>query len=182
MKETILQLIKNVGIFTVIAQLILHFCAGSDYEKYTKVLTSLMLLILLVVPISRVFSENEIEAFSQNLEAEIAEYEKEAAVWREDESENLMTLTESALAKQLDDVALPYGYHVVDTQIAKNESGVLTVTLSRKETRIAGISPVIIGEDEGGTEENCEEIEELKECLAEVLETDKGYLEVMVIE
>lgn len=50
MIEGFLGVIRNVGIFIVCAQAIIHFRPKASYEKYLKVLVSIIVLVMLMVP------------------------------------------------------------------------------------------------------------------------------------
>lgn len=57
-----LSMVKEIGIFVVIAQAILYFVPGEAYVKYVKVLIGVMLIAKLVSP---VFSLLEGEAWDE---------------------------------------------------------------------------------------------------------------------
>lgn len=42
--------IRRIGIFMIAAQTIMHFAAGKQYEKYMKIITSIIVLLLFVTP------------------------------------------------------------------------------------------------------------------------------------
>lgn len=42
--------IKQIGLFMIVAQTFLHFTAGQSYEKYIKIITSVIVLLLFVRP------------------------------------------------------------------------------------------------------------------------------------
>lgn len=50
--------ICQVGVFMICAQAIVHFRPKGSYEKYLKVLVSVMILIQIFLPISRLFSKD----------------------------------------------------------------------------------------------------------------------------
>ncbi len=54
----LLERIGQVAVFLVCAQTLVHFRAKECYEKYIKLLVSMMLLILLMEPILRLFGED----------------------------------------------------------------------------------------------------------------------------
>lgn len=57
MGERLLQITKQTGIFIVCAQMILHFKAAECYEKYIRLLISIMVLAQVIVAISTVFGK-----------------------------------------------------------------------------------------------------------------------------
>lgn len=57
--EGLLSKIGQMAIFMICARTLLHFRAKESYEKYLKLLVSLMLLVLLVEPLMDVFGKGE---------------------------------------------------------------------------------------------------------------------------
>lgn len=56
MQTMLFQMICRVGIFMICAQAMIHFRPKGSYEKYLKLLVSVMLLIQIFQPISKFFS------------------------------------------------------------------------------------------------------------------------------
>ncbi len=57
--EKLLSKIGQIAIFMICARTLLHFRAKESYEKYLKLLVSLMLLVLLVEPLMETFGKGE---------------------------------------------------------------------------------------------------------------------------
>ena len=57
MGENLFQIIKQVGIFMICAQMILHFKPAQSYGKYIRLLMSMMVLAQLAVPIMGIFGK-----------------------------------------------------------------------------------------------------------------------------
>lgn len=57
------QAVKQIGIFMICAQAILHFKPSDKYEKYMKLLISIMVLVQILMPIVQCFSK-ESSAYS----------------------------------------------------------------------------------------------------------------------
>lgn len=79
------QTICRVGIFMICAQAIVHFRPQETYEKYLKLLVSIMVLIQLFLPVgSLLFGDGgqetaqALEQFKQELEESMREAEKNA--------------------------------------------------------------------------------------------------------
>lgn len=66
MIEVFLDTIRNVGIFIICAQAIIHFRPKASYEKYLKVLVSIIVLVMLIVPCFKVLGD--VEIFMDNME------------------------------------------------------------------------------------------------------------------
>lgn len=79
------QAICRIGIFMICAQAILHFRPEESYEKYLKLLVSVMILIQLFLPVGRFLfhggSETfagQLELFKESLESGLADAEERA--------------------------------------------------------------------------------------------------------
>lgn len=82
MLDNFLEMIRNVGIFIIFAQAVVHFRPKASYEKYLKVLVSIIVLVMLMIPCFQVWGN--VESFFSSVE----EYEtffagREQAVWME---------------------------------------------------------------------------------------------------
>lgn len=67
--EGLLSKIGQMAIFMICARTLLHFRAKESYEKYLKLLVSLMLLVLLVEPLMDVFGKGEEGEFLQRIQS-----------------------------------------------------------------------------------------------------------------
>ncbi len=66
--EALLEKIGQLAIFLICAQTLVHFRAKESYEKYIKLLVSMMLLILLVEPIMDLFGKEDKGAFLEQVQ------------------------------------------------------------------------------------------------------------------
>lgn len=67
MGESWFGIIKQVGIFMICAQMLLHFKASEKYGKYIRLLMSMMVLIQLAVPLSGLLRGRTGENLAQGL-------------------------------------------------------------------------------------------------------------------
>lgn len=67
MGESWFEVIKQVGIFMICAQMLLHFKASENYGKYIRLLMSMMVLIQLAVPLSGLLQGRTGENLAQGL-------------------------------------------------------------------------------------------------------------------
>ncbi|MBP3352292.1 MAG: stage III sporulation protein AF [Lachnospiraceae bacterium] len=67
--EGLLSKIGQMAIFMICARTLLHFRAKESYEKYLKLLVSLMLLVLLVEPLMDFFGKGEEGEFLQRIQS-----------------------------------------------------------------------------------------------------------------
>ncbi len=99
MGNSLFQAICRMGIFMICAQAVVHFRPKEAYEKYLKLLVSVMVLIQVFLPIGsfllgegRQDAANALEQFGLELEEQIQEASREAAA--ADEILEEMTLEE----------------------------------------------------------------------------------------
>ena len=65
--EGLLSKIGQIAIFMICAKTLLHFRAKESYEKYLKLLVSLMLLVLLVEPLMEALGKGKEGEFLQRI-------------------------------------------------------------------------------------------------------------------
>lgn len=65
--EGLLSKIGQIAIFMICAKTLLHFRAKESYEKYLKLLVSLMLLVLLIEPLMEAFGKGKEGEFLQRI-------------------------------------------------------------------------------------------------------------------
>lgn len=85
MKSTFFQAICRTGIFMICAQAIVHFRPQESYEKYLKLLVSVMVLIQLFLPLGSFLAGirgeaavGQLESFRQSLEQSMEEARQKA--------------------------------------------------------------------------------------------------------
>lgn len=85
----LLQTICRIGIFMICAQAIIHFRPRETYEKYLKLLVSVMILIQLFLPVGSFLLGGNMEQTLERLELFRAQLEQEMeAAAREAEATN----------------------------------------------------------------------------------------------
>lgn len=67
MGDGLLQTIKQVGIFVICAQMILHFKPAESYGKYIRLLVSVMVLVQLFVPVMGIFLKSDAGNFPDRI-------------------------------------------------------------------------------------------------------------------
>lgn len=77
MGEELFQIIKQVGIFMICAQMILHFKPAQSYGKYIRLLMGMMVLAQLAVPIMGIFGRKGEASFQNRLIFYDAELERQ---------------------------------------------------------------------------------------------------------
>ena len=72
MTVNMLENIRRIGMFMIAAQTVLHFAAGKQYEKYMKVITSVIIFLMFIGPFV-----SDSEAFAENWHAGYKRMEKQ---------------------------------------------------------------------------------------------------------
>ncbi len=101
MLDGLLSSIRQIGVFMICAQALIHFKPKGSYEKYLKLLVSAMILVQLLSPIAALFTGKEGQGLEERIAAYSASFEQglgEAAL----EEYRIEQLRKQLLAAQLD--------------------------------------------------------------------------------
>lgn len=96
MGNQLLETIRRVGIFIICAQTLIHFRPNESYEKYMKLLVSVMVLVQLVLPIAAILQGKEASALEESVkqyEAEMQKNMEEISITSAMAEEKMETLT-----------------------------------------------------------------------------------------
>lgn len=82
MTVNILDNIRHIGMFMIVAQTVLHFAAGKQYEKYMKVITGVIVLLMFIGPFV-----SKAEVFAEDWQTEFEQIERQIQIqsgaWQE---------------------------------------------------------------------------------------------------
>ena len=141
MLNSFFQAICRVGIFMICAQALLHFRAQETYEKYLKMLVSIMILIQLFIPVGVFFmgekkdeTAEALRQFKQDMEAGIQAAEENAAA--ADAILEQMTLEE--VQSRMEELA-------AEQTEEQEDHGTMTQNSGRENIEVEPIEPVSIG-------------------------------------
>lgn len=184
-----LDLLKKVTIFMLAGQIIVQFLPSGDYEKYVKMMISIMVLSQIALPI---LSLGKFDA-QQNFQTVLRQYEEEMErISRQVEEAGLQSgdYQEEALSmtarSSLEEVSAQYGVTV--TAVSRTEDGRPLLQVSgdgeqRVQIEKVKISPqgpeaeaVLNGSD---NTEAAQKQQELREAFAEELGIAPEELEVI---
>ena len=184
-----LDLLKKVTIFMLAGQIIVQFLPSGDYEKYVKMMISIMVLSQIALPI---LSLGKFDA-QQNFQTALRQYEEEMErISRQVEEAGLQSgdYQEEALSmtarSSLEEVSAQYGVTV--TAVSRTEDGRPLLQVSgdgeqRVQIEKVKISPqgpeaeaVLNGSD---NTEAAQKQQELREAFAEELGIAPEELEVI---
>lgn len=184
------QSIKQIGIFMICAQVILHFKPSVKYEKYLKLLLSVMILVQILIPIINFFSGNSsadfyllIEELQTEIDKNMEQLEIESAI----SEENILNHTYDEIKSRINNNIIETGLQVKKIEYNEENAVVLYVEQSsiRQDVSIE-IGKVSIGEQEiagkAVTEKNGEmenELHMLSNIAAKELGIKEEQIEVI---
>ena len=177
------EIIKEAGIFIVIAQAVLILVPGESYEKYVKVIIGLVMIVKLAQPIVAFFSEDAKEAsFALLFRQTDSLYEaslQEAGKWEsEDGRSEILDGIGEELKEKLNERPQK-GYLVENVKVdcgSDREVSYVTITVGKtepSENRKIQVEKIEIGGE--GVSGNGEE-EVLKEYYGQILGMEQSQI------
>ena len=158
-----LSIVKEVGIFVVIAQAILYFVPSENYAKYVKVLIGIMMVAKLISPVFSIFSGDEITELTYKGEAFWDTMEKTKI--REMEGKTEEKIYENIgkeIKEKLQENSID-GFAVEEVCIEETKEGIGRITIFVKD----------VGSEKNGTDK-----ETLRKHYQELLKTEYINLQV----
>ena len=118
------QNIKQIGIFMICAQAILHFKPSEKYEKYLKLLVSVMILAQLLAPVMQIISGNNCKDFQNSIEdiqTEINQKMEQLEIENVINEENVLREIEKEVKTRINIIASKYelSVHYIQAQSAE---------------------------------------------------------------
>lgn len=187
--------IMNIVVFILLAMIVDMLLPNSNMKKYTKMVTGLLLIAIIITPLIKVFSkdfdqiltsfsseravdnkklENLIESKKKEIQAVQDEYtlEQVAVQMKNDVKEELM----NQYGKQIQNINLEESGHKND---GRNPIDKVIVYLEEaKENSIAAIEPIEIQADQPKNDKHLKEMESIKETLADQWNVTKDQIEL----
>lgn len=184
-----LELLKKVTVFMLAGQLIVHFLPAGGYEKYVKMMISIMVLSQIVLPILSLGKFDAAGVYDSAMDKYEQEIEKIGMQVEENDFEG-RDYQEEALSmtvrQKLEPLMEQYGVSL--TAVSAPEEGKLRVDIAEGVAggRLVTIENITINPSGEGTDaedsENgrtAEERLQMKAAFAEALGIDSGNLEVI---
>lgn len=181
------EIIKEIGIFIVVAQSLLYFVPGEAYAKYVKAVIGIAMIARLANPVLSLFSDHAADAVLEGaLQQSFSFVEQPENSLYENAEENGQTLLISAieeeLAKRLRENPVS-GYEVRDVAACENSSGeiqgiVVSVSVESGEGREIRIEKIAVDQEKDRKALEKEEEERLKKHYGEILEIPPEQIEI----
>lgn len=120
--DSFVDLIKKIGIFMIAAQAVIHFAPGQKYEKYIKMVVSIMVLLQFLEPVYEIFAKTQTdwEAEFHALEDELSggmEEQTNAYMGTDQVTRALVSSIEQEIKSKLNSVAGDENYIVENVRV-----------------------------------------------------------------
>ena len=190
------QTVKQIGIFIICAQVIMHFKPSAKYEKYLKLLISVMVLVQVLMPLVNIVSGKDEDFLWTKIEQIQAEIDKNM---EQLEIENAIN-EENIINQTLDEIKLKINYKLKEKGVQvksveyseENGKEKIILYLAANGYYVSEnikIDTINIGEQEvmgravasaSGEEENNQEYSEKLHALYNVVSSELGMTEEQI--
>lgn len=138
------QIIRQIGIFMICAQTILHFKPSAQYEKYLKLLISVMVLLQILFPVLRLVSSGSSEQFLEEMQQvgrEMSRQMEQLEIESNIEEEAVVSRTKLEIKTRLNKAAYLQNMEVVEVRLdTETASQRLQCYVREKETLLQEIA------------------------------------------
>lgn len=168
------QAVKQIGIFMICAQAILHFKPSDKYEKYMKLLISIMVLVQILMPIVQCFSKEssaysyffeQVEKIRTEMKQELEQMEVESIM----QEETILQETREEVKTRINKVASGLGLEANYVWGEQDDAQDCLVIYVKEKQNLQDISihiePIIGGQERMISEQNSPEEAQKEEKL-----------------
>lgn len=150
-----LRLLKDTAVFLLAAQMLMHFLPAKKYEKYGKLMVSLIVLSQLTLPILSIVQKDATGQFWNafgHLEEENEMFSGRLAALEGTGEDVVRNGIVQSVEQKVENVAAGAGVEVADVRL--KEDGVVLIEVKRAGARDRGdivpVKKVVIGAENGG--------------------------------
>lgn len=150
-----LRLLKDTAVFLLAAQMLMHFLPAKKYEKYGKLMVSLIVLSQLMLPILSIVQKDATGQFWNafgHLEEENEMFSGRLAALEGTGEDVVRNGIVQSVEQKVETVAAGAGVEVADVRL--KEDGVVLIEVKRAGARDRGdivpVKKVVIGAENGG--------------------------------
>lgn len=150
-----LRLLKDTAVFLLAAQMLMHFLPAKKYEKYGKLMVSLIVLSQLTLPILSIVQKDATGQFWNafgHLEEENEMFSGRLAALEGMGEDAVRNGIVQSVEQKVETVAARAGVEVADVRLKEN--GVVLIEVKRAGARDRGdivpVKKVVIGAENGG--------------------------------
>ncbi len=131
------QTVKQIGVFMICAQVILHFRPSVKYEKYLKLLISVMVLVQIIIPAVNLFTGRESKDFYmavEKIQSEIDENMKQLEIENAINEENILNQTLEEIKSRINNITNGEGVYVTKAEYdCENGENILVLCVQDKQ-------------------------------------------------
>ena len=153
--KDLLRLLKDTAVFLLAAQMLMHFLPAKKYEKYGKLMVSLIVLSQLTLPILSIVQKDATGQFWNafgHLEEENEMFSGRLAALEGTGEDVVRNGIVQSVEQKVETVAARAGVEVADVRL--KEDGVVLIEVKRAGARDRGdivpVKKVVIGAENGG--------------------------------
>lgn len=147
----LINIIRQVGIFIICAQTLIHFRPNESYGKYMRLLVSVMVLVQLVLPIMSFFQMGNEELFRESIasyEVSMQEQMNQVNVTGVMAVEKLKTMTQQELEDRIASQEAATQETATQETVILNDTAINTATTSEGEVEKIDEVRIEVGTDE----------------------------------
>ncbi|MBR6771366.1 MAG: stage III sporulation protein AF [Lachnospiraceae bacterium] len=180
MGDSFFEFIRQIGVFILCAQCLIHFCAGKSYEKYVRLLVGIMVLAQFITPVSMLFfgaGRVELAAEVKRFGQELSEATQKNPYPEQREKDTFKALEEE-MADRLSQKAEEYGFTLAEVKLDEEKILIfLHPQRQEKETGRIQMVEVKVGESKETTT-GTSPVAELVREFSILLGIHQDYLEI----
>ena len=185
------QTVKQIGIFIICAQVIMHFKPSAKYEKYLKLLISVMVLVQVLIPLLNIISGKDDAHFwtkVEQIQSQIDKSMEQLEIENEISEESIINQTLEEIKSRINNAIREEGVQVISVEYPEEDGDDKLVIYISEEVYNPSVNikvdTIHIGEQEvmgrtvisEGTEESQEHIEKLH-MLYKAINNELGMTE-----
>lgn len=168
------QAVKQIGIFMICAQAILHFKPSDKYEKYMKLLISIMVLVQILMPIVQCFSREssaysyffeQVEKIRTEMKRELEQMEVESIMQEETILQEIREEVKTRINKAASGLGLEANYVWGEQDDAQDCLVIYVKEKQNLQDISIHIEPIIGGQERMISEQNSPEEAQKEEKL-----------------
>lgn len=162
------EVVKKIGIFIICAQAVIHFKPSAKYEKYLRLLVSIMVLVQLIIPVMNMVSKEGEEQFIEKVSELQSSMEKsmgEIETENFQQEQSILNETVEEVKTRFNNIAQNYGLKVYKLEWENSDlSGKITAYVGEEnklDTTLIHIEPIGINSSLNNTDVQKEETNQM---------------------
>ena len=120
--------IRRIGIFMIVAQTVIHFASGKQYERYIKIIAGVLILLQFISPFAS-SSGDFVEKWQDEIEGMMGQMEEQNQAWQVVPSAAgpveamVLQQIEEEMKSRMNDIVSDYDCEVTDVEIDLEQMG-----------------------------------------------------------